>query len=84
MSFFKLDNTELLEAPNFIYAPGYELAATLHEEYTYPYDGWYWFDTQEEAKTFFNIPEPLPELVPEPGTFPEIPVVPYTTQNFLV
>jgi hypothetical protein len=33
----------------------YRLLKTNRTEYTYPVDGWYWFDTLEEAKQFFNI-----------------------------
>ena len=25
------------------------------DDYQYPIDGWYYFDTEEEAKTFFNL-----------------------------
>ena len=35
----------------------YELYADKHSEYELPTDGWYWFDSTEEARTFFNIVE---------------------------
>jgi len=57
MAFYKLDN-ELLEAPNFVHGFGYDLNLITKDTYTYPVDGWYWFDTIEEARIFFNIPKP--------------------------
>lgn len=55
MAFFKLDNEEILEAPNFVYAPTYTLLKEQKELYEFPVDGWYWFETIEEAKKYFNI-----------------------------
>lgn len=49
MSFYKLDNKQLLIAPNFVKAPNYELDTELKDTYTYPVNGWYWFDTDEDA-----------------------------------
>lgn len=36
----------------------YELYSDKHEEYDLPIDGWYWFDTIEDARLFFGIPAP--------------------------
>jgi hypothetical protein len=33
----------------------YELRSESKDQYTYPVEGWYWFDTEEEAKRFFNL-----------------------------
>lgn len=33
----------------------YELYADKHTEYELPVDGWYWFDSKEEAEIFFGI-----------------------------
>jgi len=50
MSFFKLsDSNTLIEAPMFVCTPDYSLLAEEHESYTYPTDGWYWFDTPNAA-----------------------------------
>ena len=60
MSFYKKDETtnEILEAPNFVYSPDFVLLAEDVDEYIQlgilPMDGWYWFDSNNEAKTFFN------------------------------
>jgi hypothetical protein len=49
MSFYKRDGEELLVAPNFVRGPRFELFAETHAENTYPIEGWYWFDTLDEA-----------------------------------
>ena len=64
MAFYKLDPdsqnptwSNVFVAPNFVHTPSFSLIAVDHSNYTYPMDGWYWFDTEQEAKTFFNLPE---------------------------
>jgi len=57
MSFYKYDNETLLEAPNFVLNAEYELRAETKDNHTYPTDGWYWFDTLQEAEEFFGIME---------------------------
>lgn len=54
-AFYKDDNGLLLYAPNGVYGPDYTLLPELHDTYTYPVEGWYWFESEEEAKAFFNI-----------------------------
>jgi hypothetical protein len=53
--FYKLDG-ELLYGPNFVLNKDYELRRGTKDQQTYPVDGWYWFDTEAEAKTFFDLP----------------------------
>ena len=55
--FYKLDG-ELLYGPNFVLNANFELRRATHEQHTYPVDGWYWFDSEEEARIFFNLPAP--------------------------
>lgn len=64
MSFYKMDTDILLVADGFVYAPAFTLQADLHETYTYPMDGWYWFDTEEEAHTALD-PVPVPPTIYE-------------------
>ena len=52
--FYKLDG-ELLYGPNFVLNANYELRRETYDQHEYPVDGWYWFDSEESAKTFFNI-----------------------------
>lgn len=57
--FYKLDG-ELLFGPNFVLNANYELRRQTRGQYTYPIDGWHWFDSEEEARAFFGLP-PKPE-----------------------
>ena len=52
--FYKLDG-ELLYAPNFVEASSFFLLKEEKDIYTYPQDGWYWFDSEEDANLFFQI-----------------------------
>jgi hypothetical protein len=56
MAFYKLDNNELQIAETCISGLDLDLHYSQKDTYTYPVQGWYWFDTEEEAKTFFNLP----------------------------
>ena len=57
--FYKLDGS-LLYGPNFVLNVSYELRKDMRDQYQYPIDGWYWFDTELDAKTFFGLPiEPI-------------------------
>jgi len=49
MSFYKRIDEELLIAPKFVHTPDISLLAEEHGNHTYPIEGWYWFDTLDEA-----------------------------------
>jgi hypothetical protein len=53
--FYRLNNDKLTHAPNVVRAPTFDLFRADRDTYTYPVQGWYWFDSEEAAKTFFNI-----------------------------
>lgn len=62
MAFYKVNpdvetptQSDIFVGPNYVYAPTFSLIATDRETYTYPIDGWYWFDTDAEAYAFFGI-----------------------------
>ena len=59
--FYKLDGEALLYAPTQVSGNGYDLIRQEHDQYEYPVDGWYWFDSAVEAGAFFGLPEPEPE-----------------------
>lgn len=61
--FYKLDG-ELLYGPNFVFGPygAYELRKETHTENEYPVDGWYWFDTEKQAREFFGLP-PIDSII---------------------
>lgn len=66
--FYKIDSTsgEVLCGPNFVLNANYELHKSEEKKKEkkdrkdYP-DGWYWFDAEQEAYTYFNI-EWYPEV----------------------
>jgi hypothetical protein len=58
--FYKLDGS-LLYGPNYVLNANYELRRETREDHSYPVDGWYWFDTEEEARLFFDLPLELAE-----------------------
>ena len=53
-------------APNKVGCKTFELLKELHESYTYPIGGWTWFESEAEARIFFELP-PLPPLTEQPG-----------------
>jgi len=53
--FYTQNGTDLLYAPTFVSGLGMELIIDQKDSYTYPVNDWYYFDSEEEAKTFFNI-----------------------------
>ena len=55
--FYKNDNNILLYGPNGVMSSEYDLLKENHLNYEYPVDGWYWFDSEENARQFFNIPK---------------------------
>jgi len=58
MGFYKKSEEEtLLEGPNKVLNKNFELYKEEKDNYEYPVDGWYWFDTREEALSFFEIIE---------------------------
>jgi hypothetical protein len=52
--FYKLDG-ELLYGPNFVLNANYELRKETKDDHSYPIDGWYWFDTLQEACAFHAL-----------------------------
>jgi len=38
------------------FVDGSMIVIELKDTYTYPIEGWYYFDTEVEAKIFFNLP----------------------------
>jgi hypothetical protein len=54
--FYKVDDDGIFHhAPNFVRAPSYTLLVTEKDAYTYPVDGWIWFDNIKLAAEHFNI-----------------------------
>ena len=63
--------TELFYSPTSIYFPdGTFVSADHYQEYSYPVNGWRWFDSDVDAYAFWNLAMPtntLPQIdLPEP------------------
>lgn len=48
--FYKLDEGQLLYGPNFVINANYQLYREAKDEHSYPVDGWYWFDSEADAR----------------------------------
>lgn len=54
--FYAYFDDELQYSDNAVYFPdGSVIVETLHDTYTYPYNGWYYFPTRLLAEEFFGI-----------------------------
>jgi hypothetical protein len=53
--FYKLEDESLLYG-TVVCGPTYTLISEDHESYTYPVDGWRWFETEAEARAFYDLP----------------------------
>ena len=61
--FYKYESEQLLHGPNSVRCLEYQLFKEAKNDYVYPVDGWYWFDTEEEARLVFDLPEPAIEAL---------------------
>jgi hypothetical protein len=53
--FYRFTDQLLSYASESVYAPNFTLRAADYADYTYPIDGWFWFDSQSDAEAFFGI-----------------------------
>jgi len=49
MPFYKREDEQLLVGGTMVRTPNVTLTVGTKDQYTYPQDGWYWFDTLDEA-----------------------------------
>lgn len=56
--FYRIDGETVLHGPNFVFNANYDLRAETKDDHEYPIDGWYWFDSVEEAYGFFDVEMP--------------------------
>ena len=55
--FYKLEENNWIYAPTFVCAPNYELSKELKDTYTYPIDGWSWYDESPIVEEIVLIEE---------------------------
>lgn len=53
--FYKLEDGDLIYGPNFVLNKNFELRRETKDQHLYPTDGWYWFDSLDQARDFFMI-----------------------------
>lgn len=68
--FYKKDpaTNDLLYGRFYVLNQSYELWRDEKNTYTYPVDGWSWYESEQEARTILEIPTPegLPEWQSNP------------------
>ena len=52
--FYKLEDDNWQYAPNFVDAPNYQLLKENKDSYTYPVDGWEWYDESPIEESFIE------------------------------
>lgn len=53
--FYKQTENEWYYAPHFVESPTYTLVDELKDTYTYPVDGWIWYDTTPPEYIIWEI-----------------------------
>lgn len=53
--FYKLRDRELFYAPDSVGSLDYDLHSSLRYTYEFPVDGWRWFDSESDARTFYGM-----------------------------
>jgi hypothetical protein len=55
--FYKYQDEQIFYAPNYVEGQGYVLISEYKDQHEYPIDGWYWFESEEDAYVFFDLPQ---------------------------
>lgn len=58
--FYTFSGNHLFHGPNFVEGPDFALYRDTHASHTYPVNGWWWFDSREEAMSHFGITADAP------------------------
>lgn len=57
--FYNWTGEEMQFSPTSVYFPdGTALVADIRDEFTYPHNGWSWYDSAEEAYAAAGVPMP--------------------------
>jgi len=64
--FYRMEGLTLSYVPNYAYGAEYEIRREDRDTYTYPRDGWNWFESEELAREAYHLPPPEP--IAEPST----------------
>lgn len=55
--FYKFESDLLLHG-KMVHGPGFDLIQDFKDTYQYPVEGWYWFESEDQAREFFELPLP--------------------------
>lgn len=55
------EQPQLFYGPNAVHAPNYTLTRENKDNLQFPVDGWYWFESEEEARIALDMPLPEEE-----------------------
>jgi hypothetical protein len=58
--FYFCQEGALAFAPNFVETKDFQIYREQKNLYSFPINGWYWFETEDEARMFFNLPPKPP------------------------
>lgn len=53
--YYIYQNEELFAGDMVTFPDGDIITADMHDSLEYPYKGWMWFDTEEEARIYYGI-----------------------------
>jgi len=53
--FYKFENDELRYGSTSVHAPNFTLVKANHANYNYPVEGWYYFNSYEDAEVYFEL-----------------------------
>jgi hypothetical protein len=81
--FYKNDNGFLVWSADRVLNERFELWLDQKNTYTYPVEGWYWFDSEVEARNTLECysPSPFPSWVLNTATAQYEPPVAYPSDN---
>lgn len=63
--FYKNEDGLLVHGPNYVHGGGFSLVKENKDSYQYPIFGWHWFESEEEAREFLNIPKTIESPLPQ-------------------
>ena len=83
MGFYKDDNGFLVWSADRVINDNFELWIDKKDTYSYPVEGWYWFDSEIEARNTLNCygPQPFPSWTVNKATASWNPPISYPTDG---
>jgi hypothetical protein len=64
MPFYKREDEQLLVGGTMVTTPNVTLTVDTKDQYNYPQDGWYWFETLDDALAFYANKQDVNSITP--------------------